>query len=367
MAAENTPVNESKKTNPIKAFFGNLFKPKERVSADAGEKNNWKAWLYLAPTIILLSVFTFYPLINTIFIAFLKNYDYVTQSHDGFTFDNFGVVLGLLGKGVGGAMIPRWQCIGFESEGALGYYLDAAGQQQNAYFTMDVIRYAFPNTLIITFITVPVSIIIALLISIGLNSIPAFQKMFQTIFFIPYVTNAIAVGMVFAVLFDYKGIINYLFQLGNLTWIDQGAPTWRAMIALCVYIVWHSLPYKILIFLSGLQNIDKQYYDAAKIDSAGGFKTMMNVTVPLLSPQILYIMITSFIGAFKEYTSVVGLFGKSSTDGGGTNNLYTVVYYIYDQVKGNVQYGAAAAVLLFIVILIFTAIQFKVSKKRVHY
>ncbi len=367
MAAENTPVNESKKTNPIKAFFGNLFKPKERVSADAGEKNNWKAWLYLAPTIILLAVFTFYPLINTIFIAFLKNYDYVTQSHEGFTFDNFGVVLGLLGKGVGGAMIPRWQCIGFESEGALGYYLDAAGQQQNAYFTMDVIRYAFPNTLIITFITVPVSIIIALLISIGLNSIPAFQKMFQTIFFIPYVTNAIAVGMVFAVLFDYKGIINYLFQLGNLTWIDQGAPTWRAMIALCVYIVWHSLPYKILIFLSGLQNIDKQYYDAAKIDSAGGFKTMMNVTVPLLSPQILYIMITSFIGAFKEYTSVVGLFGKSSTDGGGTNNLYTVVYYIYDQVKGNVQYGAAAAVLLFIVILIFTAIQFKVSKKRVHY
>ena len=297
----------------------------------------------------------------------MKNYDYVTQSHEGFTFDNFGVVLGLLGKGVGGAMIPRWQCIGFESEGALGYYLDAAGQQQNAYFTMDVIRYAFPNTLIITFITVPVSIIIALLISIGLNSIPAFQKMFQTIFFIPYVTNAIAVGMVFAVLFDYKGIINYLFQLGNLTWIDQGAPTWRAMIALCVYIVWHSLPYKILIFLSGLQNIDKQYYDAAKIDSAGGFKTMMNVTVPLLSPQILYIMITSFIGAFKEYTSVVGLFGKSSTDGGGTNNLYTVVYYIYDQVKGNVQYGAAAAVLLFIVILIFTAIQFKVSKKRVHY
>ena len=367
MAAENTPVNESKKTNPIKAFFGNLFKPKERVSADAGEKNNWKAWLYLAPTIILLSVFTFYPLINTIFIAFLKNYDYVTQSHEGFTFDNFGVVLGLLGKGVGGAMIPRWQCIGFESEGALGYYLDAAGQQQNAYFTMDVIRYAFPNTLIITFITVPVSIIIALLISIGLNSIPAFQKMFQTIFFIPYVTNAIAVGMVFAVLFDYKGIINYLFQLGNLTWIDQGAPPWRAMIALCVYIVWHSLPYKILIFLSGLQNIDKQYYDAAKIDSAGGVKTMMNVTVPRLSPQILYIMITSFIGAFKEYTSVVGLFGKSSTDGGGTNNLYTVVYYIYDQVKGNVQYGAAAAVLLFIVILIFTAIQFKVSKKRVHY
>jgi hypothetical protein len=91
---------------------------------------------------------------------------------------------------------------------------------------------------------------------------------------------------------------------------------------------------------------------------------MMNVTVPLLSPQILYIMITSFIASFKEYTSVVGLFGSPSTDGGGTKNMYTIVYYIYDQIKGNVGYGGAAAVLLFIVIMIFTAIQFQVSQEE---
>jgi multiple sugar transport system permease protein len=135
------------------------------------------------------------------------------------------------------------------------------------------------------------------------------------------------------------------------------------MFALCVYIIWHSLPYKILIFLSGLQNIDKQYYDAAKIDSAGRFKTFANVTVPLLSPQILYIMITSF----KEYSSVMGLLGRSGS-APGNNNMYTIVFYIYDSIAVNkVHQGAAAAVLLFIIILAFTGIQFWVSKKRVHY
>lgn len=303
------------------------------------KKNNWKGWLYLAPIIILMAVFTFYPLISTFSIAFMKNYNYVAQYSEGFTFDNFAIVLGL---------IPT-----------------NPGSSKPAFVT-DVVRYAIPNTAIITFVTVPLSIVIALAISVGLNSIPKFQKVLQTIFFIPYVTNAIAVGMVFAVLFDYNGIINFIIGDMGSPWIDQGAPTWKAMIALCVYIIWSSLPFKILIFLSGLAGIDKQYYDAAKIDSAGKFKTLMNVTVPLLSPQILYVMITSFIGAFKEYDSVVGLLGKSGTD--ATNNMYTVVYYIYDTIGNNkVQYGAATAILLFIVILLFTGLQFWVSKKRVHY
>ncbi|MFA5762632.1 MAG: sugar ABC transporter permease, partial [Bacilli bacterium] len=194
------------------------------------------------------------------------------------------------------------------------------------------------------------------------------KKIFQTIFFIPYVTNAIAVGMVFAVIFDGFGLWNFLFGLVMPTyWVDMGADPSKAMFALCVYIIWHSLPYKILIFLSGLQNIDKQYYDAAKVDSASRFKTFTSFTVPLLSPQIFYIMITSFIGAFKEYSSVMGLLGKSGT-APGNNNMYTVVFYIYDSIdNGNVHLGAAAAVLLFLVILSFTGIQFWISKKRVHY
>jgi multiple sugar transport system permease protein len=303
------------------------------------KKNNWKAWLYLAPTIVIMAIFTFYPLISTIGIAFLKNYDYLTQTSDGFTWDNFGIVLGLVGT----------------------------EYQGTTYYVTDVVKYAIPNTLIIVFVTVPISTILALLISVGLNAIPWFKKIMQTIFFIPYVTNAIAVGMVFAVLFDYEGVINYIFNLGTLAWVDLGAPQWRAMIALCIYIIWQALPFKILIFLSGLAGIDKQYYDAAKIDSASRTSTFLHVTMPLLSPQILYVMITSFIGAFKEYASVIGLLGRSGTNT-GSNNMYTIVYYIYDQIgNNNVQYGAAAAVLLFIVILLFTAVQFWVSKKRIYY
>lgn len=304
------------------------------------KKNDWRAWLYLAPVIILLAVFTFYPLINTFGIAFLKDYKYLTQKSSGFTLENFGYVLGLIGKKAGNLTL---------------------------YFT-DVVTYAIPNTLIIVFITVPLSILISLLIAVGLNSISFLKKLFQTIFFMPYVTNAIAVGMVFSVIFDGFGIWNHLFNLAIPTyWLDMGASQINAMFALCFYIVWHALPYKILILLSGLQNIDKQYYQAAQIDAAGKVKTFMNITVPLLSPQILYIMITSFIGAFKEYSSVVGLLGKSGTVT-GLNNMYTIVYYIYDTIsKDTVQYGCAAAVMLFVVIMIFTAIQFKVSSTKVHY
>lgn len=314
------------------------------------KKNDWRAWLYLAPVIILLSVFTFYPLISTICIAFTKDYVYLTQSGSGFTFDNFAEI--------------------FRTK----YITNPDGSVTAVY--SDVIKYAIPNTLIIVFVTVPLSIIIALLIAVGLNSIKPLQKIFQTIFFMPYVTNAIAIGMVFSVIFmggfnpdgtPINGLWNTIFGTPGLTWIDQGAPASRAMVALCIYTVWHALPYKILIFLSGLQNIDKQYYQAASIDAAGKVKTFASITVPLLSPQILYIMITSFIGSFKEYSSIVGLFGRSGTLK-GLNNMYTIVYYIYDTISlKQVQYGCAAAVLLFIVILIFTGIQFSVSKKKVHY
>lgn len=320
------------------------------------KKNNWKAWLYLAPVLILMAVFTFYPLINTILIAFIKNFKISDMEHTaiytmfqegkGFTFDNFGYVLGV--KELGGALYT------------------------------DVIKIALPNTFIIVFITVPLSIVIALLISVALNSIKVLGKVFQTIFFIPYVTNAIAIGMVFAVIFASKGgLWDSIFNLKAVdpvsgevvetAWIDMGADKAHALFALCVYIVWHALPYKILIFLSGLQGIDKQYYQAAKIDAATKFKTFANVTVPLLSPQIVYVLITSLIGSFKEYSSIVGLFGGTGTNT-GDRSMLTVVYYIYDCLEHS-QYAlaAAAAVILFIIIMIFTVIQKKVSDKRVHY
>jgi multiple sugar transport system permease protein len=189
-------------------------------------KNNWKAWLYLAPVIILMAVFTFYPIINTIGISFLKNYDSLQRTSQGFTFDNYLEILKIK---------PQ------KEVGVMKFYIT------------DFIDVALPNTLLITFITVPISIFIALAIAIALNSITFMKKIFQTIFFMPYVTNAIAIGMVFSVIFDNNGIFNYIFHT-NIAWLYSGSSGsnpnyWAALFALCTYIIWHSLPYKIPDFL----------------------------------------------------------------------------------------------------------------------
>ena len=303
---------------------------------DQEKSNNWKGWLYLAPVLILISVFLLYPLINTIAISFIDDYSFYYNGGSGFTFDNFLIVLGLK-----------------EISPGTGVY------QTN------FIQYAVPNTFFITFVTVPITIVLALLIAVMLNKIKWFQKIYQTIFFLPYATNAIAVGMVFSVMFDNTGLINSLFG-SSIRWIT-GADRWIAMIPLCLNIIWSGLPFKILILLSGLQNVDKQYYQAAKIDSTPQWKVLLRITVPALSPQLLYLMVTSFIDAFKEYTAVIGLFNASGTMGPGSYNMYTVVYYIYDNLTSNTSYAAAAAVLLFIVILIFTFFQLWLSKKKANY
>lgn len=304
-------------------------------------KNNWKGWVYLAPALILLGIFTLYPLLNTIFVSFLDNYDYRNGTYDGLTFANYGIVLGITETVPG---IPESR------------------------FT-EFIRYALPNTLILTAITVPVSVILALLIAVGINSIKALKKVLQTIFFLPYVTNVIAVGMVFAIMFSTSGFINKLIGQ-NINWVAVGSSRLNSMFVLCLYIIWTALPYKILIFLSGLQNIDKQYYEAARIDASPKWKTTLKITFPLLSPQILYISITSFIGAFKEYNSVIGLLNRNYSSDGNIHDMYTVVYYIYDQLSGNnphMNRAAAGAVILFLIILLFTFVQMYISKKKVHY
>lgn len=341
----NPGLQEDGKTIVRLASNKKVKKP-YRVSGidDVASKNNWKAWLYLAPVIILVVIFLLYPLINTIFISITKNYNYTTGKYDGFTLENFGVILHI---------IP---------------YQSSDGAAWETSFTEN----AIPNTFILTFVTVPVSIALALLISVLLNSIKAFQKFLQTVFFLPYVTNSIAIGMVFSVLFNDSGLINFIFGLQNMSdgqpmhWI-YNAQTYVAMVPLCLFIIWNSIPFKILILLSGLQGIDKQYYQAAQIDAAPKWKTFSKITVPLLSPQILYLMITSFIGAFKEYNSIVAIFGKKGETLAGKKNMYTVVFYVYDNISSQTSYAAAAAVFLFVIILIFTFFQFWASNKRVHY
>lgn len=321
--------------------------------------NFLRGMLFLSPAIFLLSIFTFYPLINTFIISLKESYNYMNNTFDSWGFENYVKV-----------------------------------------FTKSDYPYYLINTCLIVFLTVPVSIILSLIISVALNSIRSLQKFFQTLFFLPYVTNTIAIGMVFSIMFESndQGLINMIIKLfggASVKWLGGPngvtlatdffktgffatfahgtffTPQWfTSMIVLITYIIWNSLPFKILILLSSLQSIDKQYYQAAQIDGASKFRTFRKITVPLLSPQIFYLLITSFIGAFKEYTSIVAIFGENARPSGALNKIMgTVVWYVYQNIKpgGNMGVASAGAVVLFIIIMIFTAINGYVSKKRVYY
>ncbi len=302
------------------------------------QKHNIKSWFYLAPALVLLAIFIFYPIFNAFFLVFLEDYNYLRGDFEGFTLtQNFRVV---------------WNDPNF--------------------------FWAMVNTMLITFVSVPLSVIIALLISVWLNAVPIkkLQGFFQTIFFLPYVTNAIAIGMAFAFLFNqYYGLINWflaLFGISPINWVGMGATWGNAMISLLVYVTWLGLAFKIMVFLSGLQGIDKQYYDAARVDSASRSRIFRRITVPLLSPMIMYITVTSFIGAFKAYTEVIGMFGERLGPPGNDKAMITVVALVYDALDrsgttGALSEAAAAALILFGVTLIFTFVNMQVSKKRVHY
>ncbi len=312
-------------------------------------RQSWKAWIYLAPVLILLAIFTFYPFFNTILLSFLDGYTTTAAT-------------AAARKGI--SMFSRF------SFGVDNYVQVVKG---NASFAEGLI-----NTLIITVVTVPLSTILGLLIAISLNSIKPLKKVFQTIFFLPYVTNAIAIGMVFAMMFNVVGTISNptdigianrvlgIFGINAQEWISIGAPKFNKMFVLCFYIIWNALPFKILIFVGALQSVNKQYYDAAKVDGASRFRIFRKVTVPLISPMILYVVITGVIGSFKEYTSVVGIFGEDLSLYG----MSTMVGFIYDSLtssNGQTGRAAAGAIILFLIILLATGIQFLVSKKRVHY
>lgn len=241
------------------------------------------------------------------------------------------------------------------------------------------------NTVILCVLTVPISTLLALLIAVALNSIGPLQKILQTIFFLPYVTNSIAIGMVFAAMFNMvggfygteneiiatAGIINNIiefFGFEKVNWINYGSSYFANMTVMVVYIVWNALPFKILILLGGLQSINKQYYDAAKVDGTPRRRVFTRITVPLLSPMLAYVIITGFIGGFKEYTSIVGIFGEKMGPADDAGRLNTMVGFIYDALSSNNQGRAsAAALILFAIILVVTLINNKFIKKHVHY
>ena len=310
-------------------------------------KQQWKAWLYLLPVIVLTLIFTVWPIINTVRMAFLNGYN--------------GMAV------IGGASF-KIGITNFKWVISMGDFISSLG-----------------NTMLLTLLTVPLSTILALLIAVALHSIKPLQKLLQTIYFLPYVTNSIAIGMVFAAMFSIvgnmgtdgndiiitAGIINNLlglFGVEPINWMNAGSSYWANITVMVVYIVWNALPFKILVLLGGLQGISKQYYDAAKVDGTPRHRVLTRITVPLLSPMLAYVIITGFIGGFKEYSSIVGIFGEGMGPVGNAGRLNTMVGYIYDALP-QMNYGqaSAAALILFAIILVVTMFNTQVSKKRVHF
>jgi multiple sugar transport system permease protein len=290
-----------------------------------------KGWLYLLPAILFLGIFMVYPLIDVFVYSFEEGYNSASQTYFGTGLYNYSYVL------------------------------------HDTYFLQ-----AVKNTFILVIITVPLSTIIALLISLGLSSIKALRNLYQTIYFLPYVTNTLAVGLVFMVLFKKTaysdGLVNQLIKMfggKSVDFID--GPYWAKMFVMCFYTIWVVLPFKILILTSALASVNQDYYNAAKVDGTSKFRTFMRITLPMISPMIFYLVITGFIGAFKAYSDEVALFGTNLNAAG----MNTIVGYVYDMLYGDSggypSYASAAAIILFAIVLTITCINLLISRKNVHY
>ena len=295
------------------------------------ETNNRRAWLYLLPAAVFLAVFMVYPLIDVLIYSMEEGFNFASQSSRGTGLYNFNYIL------------------------------------HDPYFLQ-----AVRNTALCVVITVPISTGLSLLIAFGLSSIKPLRNLFQTIYFLPYVTNTLAVGLVFMVLFRKTaytdGMVNLLlkfFHGPNIDFID--GPYWAKMFVLCFYVIWVVMPFKILILTSALASVDVNYYNAAKVDGTRGWRIFLRITLPMISPTVFYLIITGFIGAFKEYSDAVALFGTDLNAAG----MNTIVGYIYDMLYGDSggypSYAAAAAILLFVIILTITVINLLVSRKHVYY
>lgn len=294
------------------------------------DKNSKKAWLYLLPAIAFLGVFMVYPLIDVLVYSFQEGYNSVSQTHSGIGTYNYSYVL------------------------------------RDPYFMQ-----ALKNTFILVMITVPISTVLALVISLALSSIKWLRKLFQTIYFLPYVTNTLAVGLVFMLLFrstPYMGLVNRLIvTLGGeaVDFID--GPYFAKMLVLSIYTIWVVLPFKVLILTSALASVNQDYYNAARVDGTSKFRMFRKITLPMISPMLFYLIITGFIGAFKAYSDAVAIFGTELN----VAEMNTIVGYIYDMLYqsggGYPSYASAAAIILFVIVLTITTINLIVSKKTVHY
>lgn len=295
------------------------------------KRRNYKGWLYLLPAILFLGVFMVYPLIDVFIYSFEEGYNSASQTYYGTGLYNYSYVL------------------------------------HDTYFLQ-----AVKNTFILVIITVPLSTLLSLLISMAVSSIKALKNLFQTVYFLPYVTNTLAVGLVFMILFKKTAYTDGLINL-MLAWFGKGpvdfidGPYWAKMFVLCFYTIWVVMPFKVLILTGALASVDKNYYNAARVDGTSRSRTFIRITLPMISPTVFYLVITGFIGAFKAYSDAVALFGTDLNAAG----MNTIVGYVYDMLYGNgggyPSYASAAAIILFVIVLTITCVNLLVSssKKRI--
>ena len=295
------------------------------------QNRSMKGWLYLLPALIFLGAFLVYPLIDVFIYSFEEGFNSASQTSYGVGLYNYSYIL------------------------------------RDPYFLQ-----ALKNTFILVMITVPVSTGLALLISLGLSSIQKLRQLFQTVFFLPYVTNTLAVGLVFMLLFRKTpytdGLVNLVisfFGAGPIDFID--GPYWAKMFVLCFYTVWVVLPFKILVLTGALASVRQDFYNAAAVDGTSRLRQFTRITLPMISPSVFYLIITGFIGAFKAYSDAVAIFGTDLN----AAKMNTIVGYVYDMLYGNSggypSFASAAAIVLFVIVLTITVINLLVSRKHVHY
>ncbi|MEA4912639.1 MAG: sugar ABC transporter permease [Oscillospiraceae bacterium] len=281
---------------------------------------------YLAPFMAGILIFTVWPFINVLLISFKENYKILSHSYSGFGFGNY-----------------------------------------EAIFSNPTFLSALKNTGVYVICVVPIATVLSLLIAVMLNNKIKLMGLFQTAYFMPMVTSVTAVGLVWRWLFNYDyGLVNYLSSLFGaepINWLND--PKY-AMVSLVIYGVWSMLPFTIILLLSGLQNINTQYYTAARADGARAADIFFRITVPLLAPTIGLVLIVNTITASKVFMELFPLFNGKP---GPAYSLYTVIYFMYEQfyVKWKLGPAAACAVVLFFIVLIFTLLQLFVQRKWKNY
>lgn len=281
------------------------------------------AWLFLAPSLVLFAIFTAIPVISAFFISF-----------------------------------TQWNLFNEVTWVGLGNYLELAKDE--------IFAKVLGNTAYFVLASVPVQIVLALACALVLNRGIKGQTFFRVVYFLPVVTSTIAAALVWAWLFNSNfGLINAGLSLVGVTDLPKwmGSTRW-AMPAIIIVSIWQNLGYAMVLFLAGLQNIGKDVHDAAALDGATGWDRFWHITLPLLSPTTFFVLVISIIGSFQVFELVLVM-----TKAGPANATNTLVYYIYQNGFQFYQmgYASAAAMVLFLIVLAFTLVQYKLQGRWVHY